>query len=39
MKSRKRKELILVLTPKDILQENFIRKNKIQKTNSKVLRK
>jgi hypothetical protein len=39
MKSRKRNKLIPILTPKAILQENVIRRNKIERTNSKVLHK
>jgi hypothetical protein len=39
MRSRRRKELIPILTPKVILQENVIRRNKIERTNSKVLHK
>jgi len=39
MKIRRRKELIPILTPKVILQKNVIRRNKIQRTNSKVLHK
>jgi hypothetical protein len=39
MKNRKRNKLISILTPKAILQENVIRRNKIERTNSKVLHK
>jgi hypothetical protein len=39
MKSIKRKELVTIVTPKAILQENVIRKNKIGRTNLNVLRK
>jgi hypothetical protein len=38
MKSRRRKELAIIMASKAILQENFIRRNKVGRTNSKVLR-
>jgi hypothetical protein len=36
---RKRKELATIVAPKAILQENVTRRNKIGRTNSKVLHK
>jgi len=39
MKSKRRKELATIVAPKVILQNNFIRKNKIEKTNFKVFHK
>jgi hypothetical protein len=37
MTSKRRKELATIVAPKAIFQENVIRKNKIGRTNSKVL--
>jgi hypothetical protein len=39
MKSKRRKELATIVVPKTILQENVTRRNKIERTNSKVLHK
>jgi len=39
MKIKRRKELVTIVAPKAILQENITRRNKIEKTNSKVLHK
>jgi hypothetical protein len=39
MKSRRRKELAIIVASKAILQKNVIRRNKIGKTNLKVLHK
>jgi hypothetical protein len=36
---RRRKELVTIMTPKTILQENVTRKNKIEKTNAKIFHK
>jgi len=39
MKSRRRKELSIIVASKAILQKNIIRRNKIGRTNSRVLHK
>jgi hypothetical protein len=39
MKNRKRQEFVIIMAPKAILQENVTRRNKIGRTNSKVLHK
>jgi len=39
MKSKRRKELAIIMASKAILQKNIIRINKIGRTNSKVLHK
>jgi hypothetical protein len=39
MKSKRRNELAIIMASKAILQENVIRRNKIGRTNSKVLHK
>jgi hypothetical protein len=39
MKRKKRQKFAIIVAPKAILQENVTRRNKIGKTNSKVLHK
>jgi hypothetical protein len=39
MKNKRRKGLATIVAPKAILQENVTRRNKIERTNSKVLHK